>query len=217
MRTGLKNVLANTLARATLVRTTVARATLALAVVASPLVAGRALAEVAPDTATAALKARDAEIRASLPPKGSTLTPAAKKQVEIVLTKLVDLESMAKATLGKHWDAQPPAKQKEFLDTFLQAFRTALGGEVEGYRTSQTEFGAEQKVGELVRVPTTLIIKDEPTEVVYTMKKDATGWRILDITIDEVSTVENYRASFASIIKKHGFDELIARLKKPAK
>ncbi|MCK6546906.1 ABC transporter substrate-binding protein [Myxococcota bacterium] len=168
-------------------------------------------------SATEALKARDAEVRAALPPKGQPVTPAVRQKIEVILTKLVDLESMAKATLGKHWEAQTPAKQKEFLDTFLTSFRSALSGDLEAYRKSATTFEAEQPENGTIRVPTTLVIKDEPAEVVYTMKKDDAGWRILDITIDGVSTVENYRSSFGRIIQKEGFDALINRLKKPAK
>lgn len=191
---------------------------LALTVAAAALVAplGRADAAAGPETATEALKARDAEIRAALPPKGQPVTPALKKKLEGMLTKMVDLEAMAKSTLGKHWAAQKPEKQKEFLDTFLTAFRAAISGEIEGYRSSATTFEPEEKVGDVIKVPTVLTIKDEPTPIVYTMKKDETGWRILDITIDEVSTVENYRSSFGRIIQKEGFDGLIARLKKPA-
>jgi phospholipid transport system substrate-binding protein len=168
-------------------------------------------------SATEALKARDAEIRAALPPKGQPVTPPVRQKIEVILTKLVDLEGMAKATLGKHWDTQTPVKQKEFLDTFLSSFRSALSGDLDAYRRSATTFEAEQSANGSVRVPTMLVIKDEPTEVVYTMKKDDSGWRILDITIDGVSTIENYRSSFGRIIQKEGFDALIQRLRKPAK
>lgn len=167
-------------------------------------------------SATDALKARDAEIRAALPPKGQAVSPAVKAKLQTVLTRLVDLEGMAETTLGKNWDAQTPEKRRQFLDAFLAAFRAAVGGEIEFYRSSATTFGPEEPRGNTVDVPTTLLVEDEPTEIVYSMKKDASGWRIHDITIDGVSTVENYRASFSRIIAKEGFDALIKRLEKPA-
>lgn len=175
------------------------------------------LSGVTPPTATDAIKARDAEIRAALPASGKTLTPEVKKRVETILTRAVDLEGMAKAALGKHWEAQSKAKQREFLDVFRTAFRNAISGQTDYYKSSTTVFGPEEKDGERIKIPTTLTVKGEPTHVVYTMKQEGNDWRIVDITVDEVSTVENYRASFGRIITKEGFDGLIARLKKPPK
>jgi phospholipid transport system substrate-binding protein len=173
-----------------------------------------ALAVGAEMSPTETIKARDAEIRAALPKDGNAITPATRDKLEAILTKAVDLESMAKAALGKRWDEQPKAKQKEFLNAFHTAFRSAIRGQIDFYKSSKTEFGAEQKEDDRVKVPTTLTVKGEPTDVIYTLKEEKDGWRIVDIIVDDVSTVDNYRASFAKIITKEGFDGLIARLKK---
>ena len=53
------------------------------------------------ETATEALKARDAEIRAALPKQGTEPTPATRKKLETIVTQAVDLEGMAKQALGK--------------------------------------------------------------------------------------------------------------------
>lgn len=172
-----------------------------------------------PATPTETIKSRDAEIRAAIKgvpasSKENAITPALRDKLERILTEAVDLEAMAKDALGKHWDEQPKAKQKAFLDAFLRAFRSAIRGQIDFYRSSETEFGAEVPEGDRVRVPTTLTIKGEPTDVTYVMAREGERWRIVDIIVDDVSTVENYRASFAKIIGKEGFDGLIARLKK---
>jgi phospholipid transport system substrate-binding protein len=174
-------------------------------------------AHAADESATQALKARDAEIRAALPPQGKEVTPETKKKLQAILTKIVDLDAMAKTTLGKHWDTQPADKRKKFVDAFTNAFRNAVGGEIDFYRSSATEFAPERKKADgVVDVPTTLMVKDEPTDIVYTMKKDGAEWRIIDISIDDVSTVETYRASFAKTITKEGIDVLIKKVEKPA-
>jgi len=182
-----------------------------VAVMAVILLFGRA-----PPTAAEALKARDAEVRSLLPPPGSELTPAQRSKIETALTRAVDMEAMAKAALGKHWDEQPPAKRQKFLKAFVNRFRRVSGDQIESYRSSKTEFLAEEKQDETVRVPTRLEVKGEPTNVVYLMRWDGKEWRIVDIIVDDVSTVENYRSSFSKIIAKDGFDALINRLTKTA-
>jgi phospholipid transport system substrate-binding protein len=46
------------------------------------------------------------------------------------------------------------------------------------------------------------------------MKREKDGWHIIDIVVDGVSTVENYRSSFARIISKEGVEGLIKRLER---
>ncbi|HMK71882.1 MAG TPA: ABC transporter substrate-binding protein [Myxococcaceae bacterium] len=168
-----------------------------------------------PGSATAALKARDAEIRAALPAKGEALTPAQRQKMENILTRAVDLEGVAKAALGKNWDDATPAQRKKFLDAFKQRFRKATADEfTDDYRGTEVKYLPEQPDGDGVKVPTEIVIKGEPTRIDYVMRKQGTEWRITDIVVDDVSTVENYRSSFGRIIKKEGMNGLIARLNK---
>jgi phospholipid transport system substrate-binding protein len=61
-----------------------------------------------------------------------------------------------------------------------------------------------------------VVVKGEPTEISYTMRHQKDGWRIVDITVDGVSTVANYRSSFARVISKDGVEGLIRKLEKSA-
>jgi len=44
------------------------------------------------------------------------------------------------------------------------------------------------------------------------MYKTAFGWKVYDVTIDSVSLVTNYRATFANTIRQSGIDGLIKTL-----
>jgi phospholipid transport system substrate-binding protein len=172
------------------------------------------LVTASPTTATETLKQRDAEVRAALPPEGGTVTPAIKKKVENILTRAIDLEAMARATLGKTWEQQPKSKQQKFLQVFKNRFRALTGDQLDSYRQADTKFDAEQVEGDETKVPTHITVKGEPVSIVYVMRKAGADWRIVDIVVDDVSTVENYRDSFGRIVAKEGFDSLIARLAK---
>ena len=166
-------------------------------------------------SATEVLKARDAEVRALLPKQGEELSPARRERIENVLIRTVDLEAMARAALAKNWDEQPAAKRKKFMQAFLSRFKRLTGDQIASYRESQTEFLTEQgRSAGKVLVPTVLVVKGEPTHVDYLMEQRAESWRIVDIVIDDVSTVDNYRSSFSKVIAREGFDALIAKLAK---
>lgn len=181
--------------------------------IALALLSGGALA--AEESATQALQARDAEIRAALPPQGAEVTPQVHKRLEAIVTRAVDLRGMVEASMGKHWATTPEKQRKRLIAAFENRFRSTSGKEFDTYRSTQLEYRPEvDEGGGVVQVPTKVVVKGEPTEIAYRMRRGASGWRIVDIVVDSVSTVENYRSSFARVIQKEGVDGLTRRLER---
>ena len=166
---------------------------------------------------TETLKQRDVEIRAVLPPDGQEVTPAARSRLEKILTRAIDLRTMAESALGARWKEMTEKQRKRLLAAFERRFQQVGSSELDGYRSTQIQYKPEEKVGDdLVKVPTQVDVKGEPTEITYAMRRSKEGWRIVDIVVDGVSTVENYRASFARVIAKEGVEGLIGRLSRGA-
>ena len=169
---------------------------------------------IAPLSPTQTLKARDAEIRAVLPPSGQQPTAQTKQKIEDAVLKAVDVEQMAKDALGKNWAVQTKKTRRQFIDAFRARFKKATSQQLDLYRSARTNYLPEEKVSDdTVKVPTELTVKGEPTKVAYLMKKENGSWRIVDIVVDGVSTIQNYRSTFNKVIAKEGFDGLISRLK----
>jgi len=168
-------------------------------------------------TATDALKERDVEIRKALPPADHQLTGPEKAKLEALLTRAVDMSAMAKDALGKRWEKISEADRKRYVRAFSDRFKRASEGEIDFYRNTEISYGAETPGGLAegdVQVPTTLTLKGEPTPVVYTVRKEGNAYKIVDLTIDGASTVENYRSSFGRVFDKDGINGLIAKLQK---
>ncbi|MCL4471974.1 MAG: ABC transporter substrate-binding protein [Gammaproteobacteria bacterium] len=51
-----------------------------------------------------------------------------------------------------------------------------------------------------------------PIPIDYSMQKNAEGWKVYDVVVDNVSLVTNYRSSFNSEIRQSGIDGLIKTL-----
>ena len=164
--------------------------------------------------ATDALKERDQEIRAALPEKGEP-TPEARKKIEGIVTRTVDLDGMLQQALASRWKDITPAQRKRLVGAFEKRFRSLSGKELDTYRSTQVEYLPEKpSEGGAVTVPTKVVAQGEPTEIAYAMRQEKGGWRIVDIVVDGVSTVQNYRSSFNRIIAKEGVDGLVKRLEK---
>ncbi len=163
-------------------------------------------------TATETLKARDVEIRKALPPADHTLTSGEKSKLENLLTRAVDMPAMARDALGKRWDKVSESERKRYVKAFSERFKKASEGEIDFYRNTEIAYSSEIPSGDDIQVPTTLTLKGEPTPVVYTLRKEGPAFKIVDLSVDGVSTVENYRSSFGRIFDKDGIAGLIAKL-----
>lgn len=135
--------------------------------------------------------------------------------VEAKILPHFDFNRMTQLALGKHWP-RATAKQKQSLVT---EFRNLL---VRTYSSSLTAFTDQviefkplaMKPGETDVTVRSEILQPggQPIPINYSMYKTAFGWKVYDVTIDGVSLVTNYRASFASTIRQSGIDGLIKTL-----
>src|SRR3990172_9026648 len=134
--------------------------------------------------ATEALRARDAEIRAALPPSGAEVTPAARRRIEAIVTRAVDTQAIVQAALGNRWSQISAAQRRRLVAAFENRFRRASGSELDAYRSTQIEYLPEVEAdGGVLQIPTRVVVKGEPTEIAYAMKRQRSGWRIVDIVI----------------------------------
>jgi phospholipid transport system substrate-binding protein len=135
--------------------------------------------------------------------------------VEAKVLPNFDFNRMTQLAVGKHWP-RATAQQKQALVT---EFRNLL---VRTYSSSLTAFtnqtvefkpmaikpdDADVTVHSEIRQP-----GGQPIPIDYSMYKTAFGWKVYDVSIDGVSLVTNYRASFANTIRQNGIDGLIKTL-----
>lgn len=135
--------------------------------------------------------------------------------VETVVLPHFDFSAMTDLALGKYRD-QVSAEQRP---TIVNEFRVLL---VRTYSSALLEYTDQ----ELVYLPMEgseadgeVLVKTEisqqggfPIPIDYRLRRGDDGWKVFDISVDEVSLVTNYRSSFARAIKKDGVDGLIKTL-----
>lgn len=163
-------------------------------------------------SATDAIRQRDAELRAALPPDGQALTEAGRKKIEGIVSRIVDTRALLESALDRRWAQMTESQRRRLREAFESRFRASGTAQLDNWRKSKIDYLPEERAGELVRVPTRIEAQGEQSEVTYVLRDEAAGWRIVDIVVDQVSTVENYRASFARIINREGVEGLIGRL-----
>ncbi|MGK2950977.1 MAG: MlaC/ttg2D family ABC transporter substrate-binding protein [Thiobacillus sp.] len=140
------------------------------------------------------------------------------KVYELVEAKILpnfDFNRMTQLVLGKHWP-RATAQQKQALVT---EFRNLLVRTYSSSLTAFTDQTIEFKPLAIKPEDTNVTVRSEirqpagqPIPINYSFYKTAFGWKVFDVSIDGVSLVTNYRASFASTIRQNGIDGLIKTL-----
>lgn len=137
-------------------------------------------------------------------------------QVERVIVPHLDFESMTKLAVAAYWrradDAQRDRLVEEFRTLLLRTYTKSLGE----FSNQQVEFLPYRDSGRddraVVRSRIIQAAGGPPIEVEYRLRLLDEGWKIYDISIDNISLVTSYRTSFASQIRQTGLDGLIASL-----
>lgn len=158
------------------------------------------------------LEQRDDEIKQVLSDK-KTLTDAQRDQLKNVINQGIDFEGMAQIALGEFWSKTAAQRRSEFVDVFSEIVRAQSLSNLEVYR-STVKYESVSVDGDSAHVATTTVYRDVPTEVHYTLNRKDGEWRVVDIILDDVSTAEGYARSFQTVIRKKGFDALMASLNK---
>ena len=135
--------------------------------------------------------------------------------IDEILLPRFDRMSAAKAVLSKHWKTATPQQQNDFVDAFYGAMVKRYADGLLEFDQSKVELkpfrGDESK--RMVIVKTTVTLADgTKVPVDYRLVKHDSTWLILDVIIEGISYIRNYRAEMDAEIRETGLDAVIARL-----
>ena len=167
----------------------------------------------------------EAELLSALEEEGEALRGNRQRVYELVeqhMLPYIDFSYISRLVLGKNWRTATPQQRKDFIREFRQflvRFYTAalleytknheIPKDVMVFLPLRDKVGGSKvTVSSEVRQPE----KARPIPVNYLLRLEKDEWKIYDVVVDGVSLVANYRASFASYVRKEGIDGLIERL-----
>ena len=167
------------------------------------------LVKATSDEVLAAIKANEEKIKAD-PKVVSAL-------VEKIVLPHIDFQTMSKLVLAVNWRKASATQQAAFTDEFrallVRTYSKSLG-EYDGQKITYFPMRPESDPKEAL-VRTEIQAKSGmPIPVAYRLRKNEQGvWKIIDVVIDEVSLVTNYRNTFAQDVQRMGMDGLIKQLR----
>jgi phospholipid transport system substrate-binding protein len=160
------------------------------------------------------VKGKQAELSALV---SKTKSAEDEKKLDAAFDAVFDYDSLSKATLKDSWDTLTPAQRTEFSGLFKDLIRNAYRKNLKKTLGYDVDYKGESDAesGKLVKTVAhnSKNAREEPVSVDYVVHQVDGKWLINDIVTEGSSLVRNYRNQFRRVIQKHGFDELLKRMK----
>lgn len=139
-----------------------------------------------------------------------------REQIEQIAYEAMDFDTLSRLVLARNWSKFSPAQQSEFIGLFKRHLSVTYGHNVENYRNERVQILGERKEGYGDVTVLTKILRggaDADVVVDYRLRQRDGQWKIIDIIIEGVSMVSNFRSQFQDIVANGGPDRLLTLLK----
>lgn len=135
-----------------------------------------------------------------------------RKRVLLVVNEMFDFWEMARSSLGQSWKSLSQAEQEKFVGLFTSLVEERYIGKIDSYTDQKVVYRKELVKGDRAMIYTSIIDKDLDIPIVYRLQKDKGRWLAVDLKIENVSLVVNYRRDFDAIMRKEKFAGLVEKI-----
>ena len=129
-----------------------------------------------------------------------------------------DMLTFAKRCMVDHWDDLSGEQRAEFIEVFTVNLRGQLAKMLKkiskGRKFTYTiDTLTHNKKEGFVRVPVRVVAGDVDLNFRYFVVKTSEGYRLADYEVDGILLSRNYRGQFNYMMRKYGFDGLLAKMR----
>ena len=137
-------------------------------------------------------------------------------RIEPVIRRLFDIPSMARLAIGAAWTSLSSAQQELATAAFGAYVSATYADRFDSFSGQQLEIMGQRVSGSGIVVRTRIIKSSgEPVNVDYLMRQNNGAWQIADVYLDgAISQLATQRSEFGAILRRDGFDGLIAALQR---
>ncbi len=136
--------------------------------------------------------------------------------IDDLVLPVMDLQSMGKLILGKHWKTASDEQRSQFIEQFKAMLIRTYAKSIADYGHAKVKVlpnQVEQKK-KRHRVKSELDLgSGTPLQVDYVFRRKDDTWKVFDLVVDGLSLIKNFRTSFSQEISETSLDALIERLK----
>ena len=137
-------------------------------------------------------------------------------EIQNIAYTAIDFPTLCKLVLARNWPKFDTAQRQQFEDEFKQHLSMTYGRNVDNYKNEKVQIlGERPEQHDDVTVQTKILRGGGPEDVLvdYRLRKMDSQWKIIDVIVEGVSLVSNFRSQFQDIVANGGPDRLLTLLK----
>jgi len=196
------------------IRSLAAAVTLLVAALLAAPIAGESAQQAAPSAPTKVISDTVDAVLAVLNDK-SLGSEERRSRIEQIAYRRFDFVTMSRLVVARYWKRFTPAQQEELVREFKAFLASTYGDRIDRYNQEQIEIvGERQEPRGDVSVLTRVVGGEyDKAEVDYRLREQDGQWRIIDVKVEGISLVLNYRDQFKAILGRGGPEGLLDALR----
>lgn len=137
-------------------------------------------------------------------------------RLESLTYRRFDFETIARLVLARNWRRMSDKQQDDFISEFKRHLSVTYGNNLLDYKEEKIRVeGSRLESNEDVTVRTHVEGSfPEPILIDYRLRRREDAWLVIDVIIEGVSLIQNFRAQTQEVISRDGPDGLIELLRK---
>jgi len=167
-----------------------------------------------PESARQVVESTVAQVLAVLQTPDLTLDQRRTRIEKIVYVEF-DFQTMSRLVLARNWKKFDAAQREAFIREFKRHLSRSYGTRLARYEQEQVEVTGErtEKRGDVTVLTVIRGGQFDGAEINYRMRDREDSWRVIDVIIEGVSLVSNFRSQFKDVVSREGPAGLIEQLK----
>ena len=135
-------------------------------------------------------------------------------KLETAIVESHDLTKIARIVVGKEWKKLSKEQKIKLTDVFSRLSISAYAYNFKDFSGESFEYISEDQTARGGVIVHTMLVRPEDKDVKfdYMLKKVGNNWRIINIIANGVSDLALKRSEYTSVLKREGFDSLIAKI-----
>jgi phospholipid transport system substrate-binding protein len=134
--------------------------------------------------------------------------------IEAIAYERFDFNTISKLVLARNWRRMTPAQREQFEQEFKRHLSVTYGDSLDRYGDETVEItdSRAERNGD-VTVRSRILGEGDPLGVDYRLRSRNGSWYVIDVIVEGVSLLSNFRSQTQEIISAEGPEGLIQKLR----
>jgi phospholipid transport system substrate-binding protein len=140
-----------------------------------------------------------------------------RRRIEEIVYANVDFDTLSRLVLARNWRRLSAEQQREFQQEFKRHLSVTYSRNIDNYRNEGVKVVGEREEARGDYTVLTRVVRGDGSAndilVDYRLRQRDGEWKIIDVIVERVSLVANFRSQFQDIIAGGSPEKLIALLR----